>query len=274
MPTVLVSTDFSEACCHGLDYACTILQGKDVSIDLLHIFPVPVTYTSDGIALAALRQAIDGAEDMLEEEVDRIRKRWPDMHIEGRLITGSFLETLREEAIRTRPLFMILGTAGFADLYLGDNDPLNALRMIPVPVLFVPHGAAHKPIRKVAYACNYAYAGPRTPVDEMFNWLRFLDADVQVVHAASEPEGADAVQLAGEEWLKKALAPLSPEFTWVQDEDVIHGLTSFVSGHDIDCVLVVPRNYGTWKNMFHSSRTKALARLNKVPVIAFHERNV
>lgn len=273
MPGVLISTDFSEACCHGVDYACTILQGKDVTLDLVHIFPVPVTYTTDGMALVSLRAAIDRAEDMLEDEVARVKKTYPGMRISGRLITGSFLNTLRQEALRTQPLFIVLGTAGFADLYLGDNDPLNALRSIPAPVLFVPKGVSTRPIKEIAYACNYAYAGPQIPADEMSRWLQFMDARLQIVHTAPESEAnATPRQQEGEAWVRHAFEPQHPAFRWIQDADLIHGLTSFISNSNIDCLMVVPRRYGIWQNMFHDSRTKALARLNKVPVIAFHEK--
>jgi nucleotide-binding universal stress UspA family protein len=274
MQRVLVTTDFSAACCHALDYACPLLQGKDIALDLLHIFQVPVNYTSDAVTLATLHQNIDQAEDLLERELARARKAWPDMHMEGRVLTGGFLETLHEEAIRSRPLFIVLGTAGH-EVYAADDDPLEALRSLPAPVLFVPQGTRPGSIRKVAYACHYAHAGPRIPAAEICEWLRLIHASLAIIHTSPAPaDAADAQALAGKQWLEAAFAPLRPEFVWVQDEDVIHGIAGYVSTHEVDCVLAVPRRHGIWQSLFHSSRTKALARLNKVPVMAFRERDV
>jgi nucleotide-binding universal stress UspA family protein len=271
MPTILIVTDFSAASRHALQYACLLLKDKSVTIDLLHIFPVPVTYTAEGLALAAIEQAIAHAEEHLEGEIAEVAGRYPEVEIKGRVITGSFLETLRQEVKDIRPMFMILGTTGFGDIYLGDEDPLEALRRIPAPVLFVPQGAPLQPIRQVAFASNYAFAGPRIPVREIRAWVGFMEADMQVVHTDAEPQGASEKQRMGEAWLREQLEPLNPKFNWVQDESVIRGLSGFISANNIDCVLVVPRRYGFWQNFLHHSRTKALARLNKVPVIAFHE---
>jgi len=272
MPTVLITTDFSAASRHALDYACALLHDKPVTLDLLHVFTIPVTYTTDGVAIVAMGNAIEQAGNLMQDEVERVRHAYPGIRIEGRVIAGSFLETLQQEARLTHALFMILGTAGFGDIYLGDADPLEALRSIPVPVLFIPLGAAFHPIRNIAFACNYAHTGPETPVQGIVDWVRFMDAALDVVHTDAEPQGFNEQQATGEQWLKARLSLLNPRYHWIQDADVIRGLSSFLSSGGFDCLMVVPRRYGIWQNMFHRSRTKALARLNRIPIIAFHRR--
>jgi nucleotide-binding universal stress UspA family protein len=273
MPEILIITDFSDKSKHALDFACTLLKDKDATLDLLHIYQLPGTYAADGIAVAAMGNALELANAEVEEEAQRVRDACPGLQITGRIAVGGFLEILQEETQNRKPAFLILGTAGFNDFYLGDEDPLNALRTLHVPVLFVPNAAAIKPIRHVAYACNYAYAGPQTPVNEITQWINFIHADLEVVHSDPNPE-ADEEQIKGEGWLKTALNSLQPVFNWVQDSDMLRGLSSFFRRKEVDCVLVVPRKYGFWQSMFRNSRTKALIRLNKLPVIAFHVREV
>lgn len=274
MNTVLIVTDFSGASQHALDYTCQLLQDKDVMLDLLHVFPVPVTYTSDGVALAALGDAIARATDLMDDEVQRIKDCNPGIKIAGRVITGSFLETLREETRLTKPIFMILGTTDFADLYFGDADPLNAMRVLRVPVLFIPSNAEIRPLKRIAYASNYAYVGAQTPVNEIINWVHFTNSSLDVIHADALIRGADDKQARGEAWLRDQIAALNPPFHWIQDSDTLHGISSFLNHNNIDCLVVVPRKYGLWENMFHKSRTKALARFNKIPIMAFHEKDV
>jgi hypothetical protein len=187
-------------------------------------------------------------------------------------MTGNFLDILRQETARLSPLFIVLSTAGYADLFPGDPDPLNALRTLDAPILFVPHDAAIRPIRKVAYACNYAYVGPKTPVREITELARFMGADLQVIHADRHPEGLYEEQTSGQQRLQALLGIPQSQFHWIVNADVLQGITGFVNSHDVDCLVVVPRKYGIWESLFHQSRTKALARLNKVPVLAFHER--
>ena len=274
MPTVLITTDFSAVSRHSLDYACQWLQGKQVTLDLLHIYPIPAAYTSDGVSIAAMRLGLDHADDLMDEELRHARETWPGLNIAGRVITGSFLETLRQEARDEKPLFIVLGTAGFADLYFGDVDPLNALRSMPAPVLFVPRYAELKPMHNVAYACNYAGVGEHTPVHEITDWVRRMQVSLEVVHTNPQSQSIDEKQAAGEQWLRAQLAPLHPGFYLEQNEDVLHGIVNFVAEHHIDCVLMVPKKHGMWERLFHESRTKALARFNRIPVIAFHPLSV
>lgn len=272
MQRVLVTTDFSSSCCHALDYACAITQGKDIALELLHIFPLPVNYTSDAVTLTTLHHSIDQAEALLHDELARSRHAWPYARITGRVTTGGLMENLSEELRTGRPAFIVLGTLGMDDLSLGD-DPLEALRNLPAPVLFVPRRVPAAPIRRVAYACNFAHAGPHIPSEKITVWLGLMDAQLSIVHSASHPAAeATEREQEGQHWLEGAFGALQPEFAWVQDDDVISGITGFVSARGIDCVMAVPRRYGIWQSMFHSSRTKALARLNQAPVIAFHER--
>ena len=271
MQKILITTDFSQAAKHALDYTAMLFHEKDVIIDLLYIFPVPVSSTRDGVAVAAIQPGIDSANDSINEELARTRSAYPDLQIEGRVITGNFLETLELETLSLKPSLVVIGTTDFGDLYIGGDDPLSALRTLQVPVLFVPVETPMLPIRNIAYACNYAFAGPRLPIQEMLRWVNFADARLWIVHSDKEPRGSDKKQVAGEEWLRNALAPLNPQYVWIQGNSVIRGVTDFVKDNAIDCLMVVPHRYGLWQNLFHHSHTKALARLIRIPVIAFRE---
>ncbi len=272
MDRILITTDFSPASRHALEFTANMVQGRDAAIDLVHIFTVSVVATADALALTGIGAGIERAERLLGEEMEHIRAVWPGIRISGRVIAGHFLDTLREEAAMINPKFIVLGTAGFGDLYLGDTDPLDALKMLQVPVLFVPQGAALRPIRKVTYACNYRYAGPeRTPVAAMTDWISWAGAALDIVHTDRQQPGEDPRQSKGELWLQENLAPLQPSFHWIVDQDVLHGLSTYLSHSDTDCVMAVPRRYGFWESLFHQSRTKALARMNRLPVVAIPE---
>jgi nucleotide-binding universal stress UspA family protein len=272
MDRILVTTDFSAASRHALDFTANLLQGRDAMIDLVHAFTVSVVATADALALSSIGAGIEHAEELMSAEQERIRTAWPQLQITGRVIAGNFLETIRGEALLVRPRFIVLGTAGFGDLYLGDTDPLEALRQLRYPVLFVPQSAEIRPIRQVAYACNYRFAGPkRTPLKAITEWTSWMQAQLSVVHTDKQARGEDPRQLEGERWLRENLAAANADFEWIMDKNVVHGLSNYLAGSDIDCVMAVPRRYGFWESLFHESRTKALARMNRLPVIAIHE---
>lgn len=272
MHPILISTDFSAASRHSIDYTCLLMHGKDVEIHLIHVYSIPLTYTSDGIALISVNDAIRNAELLMDAGMNRIAASYPDLKVSGRVLSGPQKEILVREIESLKPMFVVISTSGYEDLFPGDPDPLDILRSLNAPVLFVPVNAPLIPIRNVAYACNYAYVGPETPTTEIMEWVRFMNADLHVVHTDAHSQGSDEIQNQGEAWLKETLAPLSPQFHWIQDENVILGVSRFISAGHADCLVIVPRRFGIWENLFHHSQTKALARLNKIPVLAFHNQ--
>lgn len=272
MERILVATDFSAASRHALDFTANLVRGRDVQIDLIHPYPVSVIVTADALALASLGAGIGRAEQLLAAELTHIEETWPELRISGRVIGGSFIETLREESAIIGAKIIVLGTTGFGELYLGDTDPLQALRMLRTPVLFIPVGAAIRPISNIAYACNLKYAGAdRTPVAAISDLASWCGAKLEVVHTDKQDGVDDPRRLEGERWLRRALAPLEPVFHRIVDPDLLHGLGSHLLHGNADCLMVVPRRYGFWENLLHQSRTKALARMNRFPVIAIQE---
>ncbi|XZF16154.1 universal stress protein [Chitinophagaceae bacterium MMS25-I14] len=272
MKKVLIVTDFSTAARHAADYTCQLIKDKGVTAELLHIYPVPVTYTAEGIALASISEAIQRVEEQMKDELQHIKLMHPGTAISGRVVTGNFLETLRNEAVTSNPEFIVLGTAGFTDLYVGDEDPLNALKAIPVPVLFIPANAMFRPVRQIAYPCNYAHIGARTPLAGIKKWISFVGAELHILHVDKHSAAPDEKQQQGLQWLQVQLQEYTPDYNWIEDPELLHGVSVFIKEKNIDMLVVVPHQYGVWEGMFHQSRTKALARFNDIPVMAIHEQ--
>lgn len=272
MYSILITTDFSAASKHSLDYTCMLLHDKEVQLHLLHVYSVPINYTADGIALISVNDAIAHANAQLDDELERISEDYPQLSLQGKVLTGPQKDVLVEEIEALQPLFVVISTSGYEDIFPGDPDPLEILRSLNAPVLFVPVNAPLIPIRNAAYACNYSYVGPETPTSEIMEWVQFMNAQLHVVHTDAHSKGADEIQNQGEAWLKETLASLEPQFHWIQDENVLQGMSHFIEAGHADCIVIVPRRFGIWENLFHHSQTKALARLNKIPVLAFHNQ--
>jgi len=274
MRKVIVTTDFSQASRHAFDYTCMLLHGKDVTVELLHIFTVPVSYTMEGVAIAAMNETVENAEELLKQETDRASAAYPDMKVQGKLCAGDYLNTLIEEVEEVQPDFIVFGTDGTTDDFFGEDDLLSTLRNLPAPVLFVPTHAAMKPIRNIAYACNYAGVGPHTPTESIIDFVQLLNAGLKVVHADTGSREDKQKELLGEEWLSGRLAPVHPSFYWQQGPDVLQCIIDFVVEHEIDCVMMVPKKQGFWEQLFYKSRTKALIRMNRLPIMAFRPKDV
>src|SRR5438309_8498923 len=95
--TILVATNFSQSSRNALNYICHLADPGRYRLVLLHIFTIPVTYTAEGVALASIHNALQGIEEQLDEELDWVRRSFPDLIIESRALIGGFVESLEAQ---------------------------------------------------------------------------------------------------------------------------------------------------------------------------------
>src|SRR5690349_19292119 len=98
MATVIVVTNFSASSRNALDYTCSFLGHTGIRFLLLNIFSFPAALTSDAISVAAMSETIADDERLLEKEYEWVKENHPGINIERDMITGNFMEELRDIA--------------------------------------------------------------------------------------------------------------------------------------------------------------------------------
>ncbi len=71
--------------------------------------------------------------------------------------------------------------------------------------------------------------------------------------------------------LVNMLEPLNPQYHAIINENIEGGVAEFLHDHNIGWLLVIPKKYGFFENLFHKSRTKLLTQVSNVPVLALHQ---
>lgn len=183
---------------------------------------------------------------------------------------GGFMESIQDQIREEKPALLVMGISGdYEELWSWDSIVLSALRDLPVPVLTVPKQVTYRPLRRIAYACNFHNVSPHTPVEGVREVVRLTGAQLHVVHVQSP-----ATHGAGEEGahlLESAFGGLDVAYHTLQDKQVVDAIAHYLEDEQMDLLLVVPKRHGIWADLFHKSNTKALARLNRVPVLALRE---
>ena len=54
------------------------------------------------------------------------------------------------------------------------------------------------------------------------------------------------------------------------DDDLIHGLKSFVAEHEIDMIAMIPHKHNLLSRMFKESNTKKMAFHSEIPLLTLH----
>src|SRR5262245_8582625 len=189
MATVIIVTNFSESSKNALDYTCSFLGHTGVRILLLNIFTFPSALTSDAISVAAMSETIADDEKLLVREYDRVKTNYPDVNIEREMITGDFMEELRNIASDNEAALIVMGAGGtYNDLLSWDANIIDAFVDLRKPVLVIPSKAEYQPVKNVAFVCNYYRQDLETPVSFIKRLIHFTNAKLYVVQVMNPVE--------------------------------------------------------------------------------------
>lgn len=270
MKTLIVTTDFSDSALNALNYACAFAADHGFEIMLTRIYTIPATYAGEGLSLVTINDALDADRELLKKELERVKTAHPDVHIEAKMVTGGFLESLQELKNSLAAAMIIMGAAGeYSELSLWEDDWLTILVTLSCPVLVIPQHIAYAPFKNIAFACDYKKICIPEQIDTIKKLVTISGAKLHVVHVT--PNATPQEENKNTTLLKAVLDDVHPEYYTVENKVVIKGIAEFVQQHNIDLLLVIPHKHGLWYSLFNKSYTKQLARLNNLPVMAIHE---
>jgi len=275
MPTIIVCTNFSDTLGNALKYACSLISSKvnpeEISILLLNVYTIPVTYSGDGIALVTINNALNDAEEELHAELEWAYEEYPKLNIIGKVTTGRFIDALREEADEIEASLVIMGTGGYyGELWSWDENILNALRDLSVPVLTIPPDISFRTLLNIAFACNIKNVNLSTSINTIKNLINFTDSHLHVVYVTNQQIKPGSTEAANEAMLHAGLNELSPTYHTLWENEIVGAIGRFVEDKQIQLLLVMPRRHGVWENLFYKSYTKEPAKINYLPIMSLH----
>lgn len=270
--TIIVVDDFSTSAHNAMDYTCRLAADIDARVLVLRIYSLPASYASDAVALSTLKDDYDDNQDRLEQDITLWKERFPDVHIDNRMLTGGLIECLRDQVDEVGPELIVMGAPkSYEDLWTWDNELLNALTALTSPVLVIPMHIKYRKTMNIGFACDYQ----TLLVPRQINFLKLLTgithARLHVVHVATHMPDSMSIAAENEALITELLTDIAPVYYKAEGKDVIDTIAHFVREHDLDFLIVIPHRHGTWYNIFHESHTKQLAKLNHIPVLALQD---
>lgn len=267
MNTIFLATDYSPSAQNAAVYALELSRQLNARLELVHAYVIPFAYTDSPVPLLNIEEIQKIAEESMEVESQRLRKLSPESQITTKLLPGDIIDCLTELIEESPPILIVMGTSGEgSDSILWGSMAVKALRNLKAPVLVVPSNVSWKPVQKICFAADYDQVSEHTPAGEIIKWASQMDAIVDVIHV-DKPEKAITPPIA----LVNMLEPLQPQYHAIINENIEGGVAEFLQEHQIGWLLVIPKKYGFFENLFHKSRTKLLTQVSNVPVLALHQ---
>ena len=269
MKTIIAPTDFSKASYNACLYAANLAADNKAELVLLHVMELPIAVAEYPVTANTFDEA------GIAEELETLRNKLCDetknkINIRTRNILGSAEYEIKELSETIKPFAVVMGTHsyGVIDRFFLGSTTVYTAKHLHSPVIIVPPNATYKTIKKIALATDLKDIY-EAPADEIEKIIKYFNAELEVFYAGKDENVVNRNAVTSV-LLSHRLVRLNPQFYFVEDEDIMRGVTALAENHLVDMIIVIPKKHGP----FHKSQTKDFIFYSSVPVMAIHENDL
>ena len=266
MRTIIAPTDFSAISYNASLFAAKMAEDIKADLILLHVMELPISVAEFPVT----ENAFD--EMGLEEELKKIQTKLHaetnnTVNIQTKNILGSAEYEIKELCKSKKPVAVVMGTHSYSllDRFFLGSTTLYSAKHLRYPVLVVPSNVQYKPIKKIALASDLKDIY-ETPAHEIELIVKYFDAKLEIFYVGKDQKSMDRNTL-GSLLLDHRLVNLSPQFYFVEDEDILNGVMLLAKEHETDLLIIISKKHGP----FHKSQSRDFVFYSDVPVMAVHE---
>lgn len=277
MKTILVPTDFSDTAYNAATYALAMAPQLNVDrIVLYHAYEliVPIPDVPTAIPMVNpddLRIASQEGLDKMQKELTPLAGAGVSIvtRADNTLLAATIDEVVKQE----EAALIVMGITGgskMEEILVGSNT-IDVVKHTSCPVLIVPGKAAFKGIAKIVFACDLRQVADTTPIAPLKKLLAAFHAELHVINIDHESRHFSTDTPFETLMLDTLLEDYKPEYHFVDNPDVVQGITEFAESIHADLILTIPKKHGLFERIFKRSNTTKLAYQTHIPLLTIHE---
>ena len=274
--TMLVLTDFSDAALNAARYAAALTyQLRTSKLILYHSYDinwVPPT------AFAPVGPGFTESPEMSLEKIMDLKNDLEDWVAEQ---TGIEIRTDERTLVSATNMLSqqlqiglvvsgITGKSNLEKILVGSNT-IRLAKECLAPLLIVPPVAVFQPIKTVVFACDLKRVSASTPVLAIKAFVHALSARLLILNVDHENAHFEPGTINELTDLHQLWDDEQPEYHYLEHEDTSAGIMEFAGQQRAELVIIVPKEYGFFENIFHRSMTEKLAYHTHLPLLLFKE---
>ena len=269
MKTIIAPTDFSTVSLNAVNYAADMAVALRAELILLHVVPIPVTVIEVPLTEYEYDEMREDAEQELLVLKNQLFLRTHNkINIHAKLSAGSVEHELEQECKIKNPFAVIMGTktGGVSKRFLLGSNTIFAVNHLEYPVLVVPQNAFFKPIQKITLASDLEEIRNHNTINFLSDWLYSFKSTLDIINVSGHTS-LKTTALSESVSLQNLLSDFEPRFYFIENENVEEGVYQFIEENQPDLLVVIPRKYGLFENMFHKSESKQFVLHSHIPVL-------
>lgn len=267
MKNLVVASDFTGKSKAALDFAIQAAEDKGLKLIIFYRHEVPAHILNARIGSDAVSASIKSKELALAHYCDELRSaRGIDAY--PHFAMGDFFEALENCLSQEQADIFVIGMPKKSiEIDLLGNTTTEALGRLKIPMLVVPNNVKYNGLKKLLFACDILRGKYESIYQRVKEIAGEFNAEVEVFHVSKKAH--DLQQNIGHtEQLTEELDGLSYYYKNVTAQDIIKAIKDEVKEYEADMLIMVPKRYGFWTSIIHSSKTKQMAAESSIPLLA------
>lgn len=267
MKKVLLSTDFSENAQHAIDYALSLFGDQDVNYFLLNSYYLTHNTPEMLISLEDIlhEQSVKG----LKKNLIKIKNDHQSLAIETISSYGEPAVAIKK-VVKDRGIDLVVmgsrGRSALSETFFGSNTA-DLVRRITQPILIVPLQYAVKPPRKIVFATDLIRVDDLDDMEPMLLLARKYKSEIIVMNVTGEHSDVRVSNALKRLDFNNHFKGINYRFEVVQNEDPLGGISEFIYNELADMLVLSPKDYPSFKGMFHRSVTKKIIQRAEIPIL-------
>lgn len=276
MKTLLVPTDFSETSNNAIDYAVEIARATHAKLILFHVYHVPVITTEAVVAIPEFKELEQYALDNLKRTERTIQiKHGSTVVTECICKCGFPVEEIKGFTKEHKIDLIVMGMKGagrLAEKLIG-SVTTSMIQESTCAVMVIDEHVRFKSPKKIVLACDYLKTENKSILKPLKQLADLFNAHVYILNVVTHSESSPNVikTVPNHDKLENSLDGIEYSFHYLQSEDVIRGINTFVEERKMDMVVMLPRKHSAFKTIFSEPNTKQMAFHSKVPLLTLQE---
>ncbi len=274
MKTILIATDFSEASVDAVKYGIELANLMGVHTVLFHAFHTAIT-VPDAYAPVTADELRHTAEKEMHILADMYRKK-PNQLIDVLAVEGSLPDILLAYAKRYPDVLIVCGMKGKGErrFSLFGTSIISVIQKSLLPVMVIPKGCSMKKINKMAFATDFNFETDISTLKVFQEIGEYFKSKALIVRITTgKYKEIEEIHFRSER-LNVYLKKMDPQYVFISDNDVTHGLIQFADQSDIDLLALVSRHHSFLERLFRQSETRSMLYKTEWPLLILPEVKV
>lgn len=277
MKNILVPTDFSETALNAAKYAVGFAEQLGVEkIILFNAYQSPLSVDPNMpiLQLVDIENMKKWADESLEKFMQKLIPFCnKDIKLELRSEFTTLNNGIKKVCENTKIAYIIMGITGgsLLDEVLVGSNTVQVAQHSSIPVLIVPPNSKFKKLERIVLAADFNKVVQTTPTHEIKEIVTASKSKLFILNINQKQKEISDEENFETLMLDTLLYELKPEYHFIENENFMDGINTFVLDNQIDLIISIPKKHGLFESLFKRSYTKKLAFHSFVPLLSIHE---